>query len=461
MKDLKLIIYLLASLILLGVTACEEDETAPVRVNFSNTETGISDEASSADIEISFSRPAESDGNLSVQIKSASLAYGEDADFFTSPAASDMIATVPFAIGDESVTVTISAGSALNIDQDESITLTISNDTGVLDLGDQVTFTVVFSENFVVPSAEIKTDVGGDDRTHQVYIDLSSGQTTRVDRNDFDLVLESAGDGFNILLNATAVMNAKKTDQIDFTKVSEDDTVGLDLSGLIDRAEEGTTFTGDFAETVFYEWDKESTTSHVYIIDRGIDKYGGQDRGWKKVQITKSGTSYTVRSADLDGTNETSFSINKSSNQNFKYVHFGNGEATVAPEDGQWDLVLSTLSQVAFYGGQYYGTYNSQAAFHNFYGGTLVAVINTDEVEITYEDLTKEAAISALSETEDDYSIIGTNWRGLDANYQIVINSNLIYCFQDIDGNLFKFQFTAYYNGDSEVGPSFKYEHLK
>lgn len=462
MKNVLLTAIMLATVLF---TSCDDDDASPaaINVNFENTEVGISTTSTEVSASVVFSRATEDAGSIELSLNAGGLIYGADADFHTDLTQNSATSfTLEYEAGVESVSFSVAAGSGLNIEQDETISIVIANVGDNFVIGNNSTLSITFGENFVVTSGYVTADVGGNARTHLLYVDLEKGTEARVDRNSFDLALESAGDGFNILLNTATGMLATNTGELAFSAIDGTDTVGMVLTGAesADIATASPLYTGDFSETKFFGWDADGTQSNVFIINRGSVANQGANRGWKKVQISKTTNGYNVLSADLDGSNEQQFEIEKSADYNFKYVHFENGEVAVEPATESWDIVLTPITQNAYSNGMFFGAYNSQAALHNYYGAIEVGVIDLDESGTTFEEIDLSTATASINDAADDYNAIGLSWRVLGSNFAFTL-TNLVYCVKDAEGNIFKLQFTDYYNAANEVGPEFKYELLK
>ncbi|MBL3655816.1 HmuY family protein [Fulvivirga sediminis] len=443
--------------------SCGDDDgsPAPVNVNFNNTEVGLSGDNATV-VSIVFSRAAESAGSLMITASSSDLVYGEDNDYYTEPATEDNIVTIPVSVGDTEISFSIAPGTALNIEEDKTISFLLSSNVESFMAGTNNTLTVTVSENFVTPSATVIAHVGeGSSRDQHFYLDLDRLETTTVNRNNYDLALESAGEGFNILLNASTIMRAAATDEADFENVTEEDLENASFS--TDVVTGNSFYQGSFDETAFYNWDANGNTSNVYIVDRGIEASVPRDvdpvrRGYRKVQLTKSGDEYTIHSANLDGSAETTFTVNKSDDASFKYVHFNNGEAEIEPAN--WDILVRAVTYEVS-SNNYSMIYNTLGAYHNYYGGSTVALIDISATEQGFEDVTLEQATEALNATDNGFNTIGVNWR--DSNMgQYTINDQQVYIIQDEDGNIFKLHFTAYFSAKdgSTEAPEIQYEHL-
>lgn len=448
----------LAIAFIFTLASCGDDDTVqPISLNFENTELGLTDQE--LIVNIIFSRAITEDGQLFINVNPNNLSYGENNDFYTDPAIVNSVLTLDFIKGAENISFTIKEGKSLNIAEDASVNFTLSTDAPIISIGDNMTATVVFSENFVTPEATVSANVGGSLRANQAYIDLSTGTTSSVSKDAYDLILESSGSEFNILLNYSSKMMAMSTDKSNFSEVSEADLTGVTWRGDLhmDIASGQEVSLGNFSETKFYQWDANDNTSNVFIINRGETDKNATSRGIKKVQVTKNGSTYTLKSADLDGSNEKEHTITKSADDMFKFVHLENGEVEVEPTS--WDISVRTGGQAAFFpDGSYFATYNTLGAFQNHYGGVKVVAINDKE----FDKITKLDAESALSGVNSDLSAIAFDWRALDfATFQYKVTEALNYVIMDTDGNYFKLKFTNYYNVTNEEEPQLNYEHLR
>ncbi|SMD33897.1 HmuY protein [Reichenbachiella faecimaris] len=444
MNHIKITTLLLSALVLFGTTACEEDEASPVKVNFTNTEAGISKTSPSVDLEISFSRPAEADGSLTISITSETLSYGETADFYTSPLATENVIALPYVVGDESVTVTVMSGSALNIEQDESITLTVSDEAQVLDLGDQTVLTVVFSENFVAPSGTAILDAGGAEFTHQAYFDLSKISQTKIDKYTWDLGF-SSGEDFRVIINNGAKMMAQEIDATDLTIVTAADTIGFAATQSF------AAYNGDATDWVdspdgnldSLALNKVATTdgdNKVYIVSRE-----GENRNWKKIRVLQNGSGYTLQYADIDADTFTSVDIAKDEAYNFSFFDLDNGLADAEPTKDSWDIMYGAYTNVINFG--YFLPYS----YNDF------VIINRHETQVsevlisstlTYDSFNLADAASLTFSS--DQSAIGSNWRnGGGPTSEPSLKEDRFYVIQDSEDNYYKLKFTSMYSADN------------
>lgn len=440
----KISTFILSLLVLFGTSACEEDEAAPVKVNFSNSEAGISKSSPSVDLEISFSRPAEANGSLSVKISSEALSYGESEDYYTSPLATENEIDLPYAVGDESVKVVIMTGASLNIEEDESIILTVSDESQILDLGDQTVLTVIFSENFIAPSGTTVLDAGGSEFSHQAYFDLSKISQTKIDKYSWDLGF-SSGDDFRVILNNGAQMMAQEIDAIDLTKVTAADTVGFGATQSFAAYNGNATDwvdspDGNLDSLALNKVAAAHDDNKVYIVSRE-----GENRNWKKIRVLQNGSGYTLQYADIDATSFSSVEIAKDETYNFSFFDLDNGATYAEPAKESWDFMYGSFTNVINFG--YFLPYSySDFIIINRYDTEATEVLISDAV--SYESFSLEDAKSQT--LSSDQHIIGSNWRnGGGPNSEPSLKEDRFYVIKDSEGNYYKLQFTSMYGAEN------------
>lgn len=457
MKNIRLINFLLASLIL-TYTSCEEEDAIPVKVNFTNTEAGISTSSPSAELSVGFSRPAETDGTLAVSITSTTLTYGEAADFYTEPAATDQVISMPYSVGDESVSLKVLAGAALNIDQDASITLTVADPSQLLDLGAQTVLTVVFSENFVAPSGTAVLDAGGAEFTHQAYFDLSKVAQAKVDKYTWDLGFSSGAD-HRVIINNPAKMMAQQLDKNDLTKVTAQDTVGFgatqsfgayngDAVDWVDAPD------GDLDSLALNKVSATASENKVYILSRE-----GDGRNWKKIRVLQNGDGYTLQYADIASSTFETVDITKDETYNFSFFDLDLGAAQAEPAKANWDIMYGSFTNVVNFG------YNVPYAYNDY------VIINRNQTEVAEVLVASEVTYSAFTLSDAQaltltsaQNAIGSNWRnGGSQTTSPSLKEDRFYVIKDSEDNYYKLKFTSMYSSENgERGyASIQYDLLK
>jgi len=442
---------MLLCLSILWVACGDDDEPQPITVNFTNLETGISSSSNSAEVSITFSRAASSDGEIVLSI-SGDLTYGEGADFFTTPTAVDNAITLTYESGDESVSFTVTAGEGLNIEEDKTITVSLDDTGSNFVVGDNASVDVVFSENFIAPSGAVSLDAGGENFTKQAFVDLSKLTQTTVDKYSWDLGFYNESGEFYVQLNAAGKVMARMLDKNDLDQVSASDTTGFgatmtvpnytnpDAAGWVDTSD------GNLTTSAFGEISATDADNKVFIVKRD-----GEDRNWKKVRVLRNGESYTVQYADIDASSFSSTDISKDDAFNFTSFDLDNGEVDVAPEKESWDIMYSSYTSLYPAGPDFLVVSYNDFITINRHNTSIAMVLEED---VTYENFSP----SHLDEVEfsNDIDAQASSWRDPFAG---IIYDDRFYLLNDSEGNFYKLKFTDLTSTDGERGyAQFKFE---
>jgi hypothetical protein len=432
------------------LSSCTDDEVVqPININFTNSEVGISSSNPSANIEITFSRAVSKEGTLTLTLNSGSLELGSDKDFEI-PGATGTSFTVAYEAGAESVSFTLTAGSGLNIDQDESLTISLVVDEGSdFILGETASVTVTFSENFVAPSGSMELQGGGAAFPNQVFVDLSKLTQKAVDKYSWDLGFYSGAD-FRVIVNSSAAVMARPIDKTDLASVTASDTLNF-ASEMVTNgfataggAEWVDAPSGDLSSTAFGEI---GTSGNKVFIVKGAKGL------WKKLLISQKGENYELKFGDIEASTIQTVTISKNSNFNFSFYSFENGIVEVEPAKSSWDISYGSFTNITNYG------YDVPYLFNDFItinrNGTSVAMVLT--VDYTYDEF-KIANIDQLT-FDTNISAIGSSWR---VTYPAAsLKTDRFYIIKDSEGNVFKLQFDRLTSLDGERGkPSFIFENI-
>lgn len=448
--NIKQLLFLtLLSGALLFSSCSEDDDPIPVEINFVNSELALSE---SAEVEITFSRPADVAGAIAIEITS-NLTYGSDSDYYTDPATVEGILTISYEAGDESASFDVFPGETLNIQQDETISFTISDSDGFV-LGEGISATVTVSENFVAASGTIEIDGGGSEFPNQAFIDLSKLEQTTVGKYTWDLGFSFGG--HQVVLNSSAYVMARALDINDIDAVSASDTVGfaakMYISNYVDTEASGwvDNQNGDLNDTAIGAISSTDTDNNVYIIKRD-----GDSRNWKKVRILQDGENYTLQYADIDASSHDEVTISKNVAFNFTHFDLDNGEIEVEPEKENWDLMYSSYTGRANFGVLLAIGYNDYIVINR--SGVSAAMVMESEIE--FDDF-EEADLSTITMVSDNISVIGSSWRSL-VDFSLVLNEDVYYVMSDAEGNNYKLKFTRLTSETNERGyPEFTFELL-
>jgi len=297
------------------------------------------------------------------------------------------------------------------------------------------------------------------DYRYQVYFDLGSGEAVSSNlKKAWDFSFDCSRDGWLILLNTSNFMLAARTGTTDFSIPI--DTAGMDFqfdasSGNMDTLAIGKwlDFQGEDSLKVY--------TNEVYAIDRGYDEAGNL-RGMRKIVFQEvTDTSYSFRYANLDGSDENSFTVIKDPEVNFINFSFDNGgeQLKLEPPKKDWDLLFTQYTTLLYT--------NEGDPYPYLLTGVLS---NPVFVSVAQDTLYDFSAIDRdVAETmlfTDILDEIGYDWKDITGDVSggsitYVIVPGLNYVVKDTDGFLFKLRFVGFYSNTGSKGyPAFEYQKL-
>lgn len=294
-----------------------------------------------------------------------------------------------------------------------------------------------------VLTASVEMEV---DYKWQVYFDLGTnsviGENLKV---IWDLGFETSADGYHVVLNAAKLMYAYPTGKTDLSAVT--DTSGIITNHTWDEA------SGNLDSTAIGDW---RNSNEVYIIDRGYNELG-QHRGYRKAVFQAvDASTYTLRFAKLDGTDDTTLTINKDAAYNFAFFSFNNGGEVleVEPPKETWDLVFSQYTHI-FYDEEPVIPYLVTGCLLNR-NGTKAIMDNS----ISFENITFEYAQNKI--LSSNINTIGYDWKeyNFDTGAYLVF-PEMNYIIQDSDGFYYKLHFIDFYDAQGQKGsPKFEFQRL-
>jgi hypothetical protein len=316
----------------------------------------------------------------------------------------------------------------------------------------------------------IEPSVGGPDQPNQVFIDLSKGTTTVVPRKNWDFGFSTNGE-FRVIINYSAYMVARPTDQTDLAMVSSN-LVTPDYKAETVVAPEGSIDwidnpNGVLTETAIAAVSASDSENLVYVINLGQFENGTElmERGFIKVKITRSGDDYVITYGDIDATTFTSITISKNANYNFTFLSVENGMVNIEPEKNIWDIAFTTSSNHFFdHATSTTVPYRFKDLVITNKGNVKVSAVEVTDI-VTYDDFTL-GDMPAL-ELLDDRMGIGSSWRLFEfSTFSYQVNPEIFYVIEDTDGNYYKMVFTRMNCITTECAgergyPEFTYELLK
>lgn len=434
--------------------SCTEDDgaNAPIAINFTNTELGLS---SAVDVGVTFSRAVDVAGSVKIIVQAPGLTYGKDHDFYTEPLLTNDELVLEYQAGSESVVFSVHAGSSLNIRKDEHMTLSLDDQSDFVAGNDRST-TITVTENFVTSSGTLIIDGGGKDFPNQSYIDLSKLTQTVVDKHSWDLGFATESGEHHVILNASAHVMARPIKKTNIDEVTSADTIGFGATMYLSNYQDTEASTwiddqsGDLSQTAIGAISDVADENQVFIIKRD-----GTGRNWKKVRVTKDGDQFTLEYADLDANTHSALSVTKDDMRNFNYVDLDNGILEVVPAKENWDIMYSSYAGRVNFGTWLAIGYNDYVILNR--SGTSAVMV--EESTIAYDQF-KAEDLGSITLQSKNISVIGSSWRSL-VDFNLVLNEEVYYIISDSETNIYKLKFVRLKSESGERGyPEFKIELL-
>lgn len=318
-------------------------------------------------------------------------------------------------------------------------------------------FTSCFKEEVPIEpydrgGATIKTIETGNngDYSNQIFYDINDNKEVKVvNRTTWDLGFETTPAGTLVRLNTANLMQASKTGETDFTAIT--DISSLTLNWFWDRSN------GSTDSVALNDWIIAGVpTNEVFIIDLG-EKPSLAARGYKKMQVLgMTATDFTIKYANVDGTNEHTLVISKDNTKNQTCFSFaGNGSVVnIEPNKGDWDVLFT----------QYLHTFNdSDPSVYYSVNGVLLNPTNVKAAKV----FDKEFASITIDDVatyplESNWDEIGYDWKSFDFVTEIyTIEPQKNYIIQDRNGLYYKLRFVDFYSDGGIKGyPKFEVKGL-
>ena len=191
-----------------------------------------------------------------------------------------------------------------------------------------------------------------------------------------------------------------------------------------------------------YGWGIYNMITHGLVGD-SIFLIKLQDESFKRLWILErdAASVYTVRIADLDGSNEKDVEIDMKMYADKQFVYYnlrGDSIADKQPLASDWDLVLTKFSHTGL------GGYPVTGFLSN--DGISVSVFNAADSATA-----ADATLADTTEWTDSISAIGDSWSTL-VGFSIVPLDTIVYFVRNDSGNVYKMQATFFESGFSGLG---------
>ena len=284
----------------------------------------------------------------------------------------------------------------------------------------------------------------GDDYRYQLFFDLETNSMVMQNmKTDWDLGFETSAARYGVILNTAKAMFAASTFETDFSLVT--DTVGLIFHW--DEA------SGNMDSTAIGDW---TLSNNVYVLDRGYNELGVH-LGLKKVIFQSvNSQEYSIRCANMDGTNDISYVVPKDDNYNFTFLSLDgiSNAVSIEPPKEDWDISFTQYTHV-FYGQGPAMPYLVSGVLINRNGVEVTRIFDKEFAEITLDDAYNYSFLPAIN-------AIGYDWKAYDFGtglYTVFSNQN--YIVKSTEGKYFKLHFIDFYDDSGSKGsPTFEFQEL-
>jgi hypothetical protein len=459
--------------------SCSDDDNSSSTANsvaFVNSSVNLV--AAETTVSVVFEKPTSSSGSLSIAVNPTNAVYG--VDFTTNPEIVSNVLTIPYAKNVSNVTFTFNRIVEAVEGQIKNVEFTITNSTDVdLIISSTSKSTKLNFDESPIEMATVSPAVGGANVTNQVYVDLSSGVDTPINRASWDLGFYS-GEDFRVVINGSIKMAVKETTSTDITQnVEIDNTVAIGEGGGTGVVNGNPAYVdnpnGDIAETAIASVSNILSANKVYLVNLGhavstvapnvgsVNAYGDH-RGWRKIRVLKSGNDYKLQYALPDATTFNEAIISKNAAYNFTFFSFNtNNIVNVEPEKSKWDLNFTSFANLTNFGSGFVSYAYQDFIVTNTKGGTRAyEVLNAAGTSYANFEIANVDNTKLDQNTFQDQRVIGSNWRnGGGPTTLPSAKDDRFYVLKDASGNIFKIRFISLTNASGERGnPTFEYIKL-
>lgn len=173
----------------------------------------------------------------------------------------------------------------------------------------------------------------GDQYDKQVFVNLDNEQVSTINGNSWDLYFNCGPDEKQVFINGGKGVLLASTGSLSFRP-------NVDVNNLKWRWDEASGYDDSLALTGWYDRQHGASRDTAYVIDRGPSITDPAQR-YFQFQITGvDATGYTLRIANIDGSNPHDVSVLKNANKMHVYFSFENGGTylDVEPPKTDWDF---------------------------------------------------------------------------------------------------------------------------
>jgi hypothetical protein len=311
---------------------------------------------------------------------------------------------------------------------------------------------LLFSQIFISQTNDIVSLLPS--YANQSFYNLNSGEVANVDNNNWDIAFSAGGYGSAIRINGqsgTLLYTYPNGDINDWNSV---DISAISSWSPINNSDTSWgvgafNVNADPSNSMDLGWGIYSTITH-HITGDSINIIKLSNGDYKKLQITKlSSGNYDFKYANIDGSNEVTTSISKSSfsGKNFGYYSIINDvEVDREPLSSDWQISFTK--------------YITQLSPGVTYGVTGV-LANNDIQVAKAENIDVANANHNSHNYSSKINTIGYNWKSFNmSSFSYEIQDSLCYFIKDDLDNIWKLQLTGF-DGSSTGNIYFNVESIE
>jgi hypothetical protein len=300
-------------------------------------------------------------------------------------------------------------------------------------------------------TADSVSTVGG---ANSVYYSFANGDKTSVANDDWEIGLTTKGFNASIIINEALGVKLFLYGN-DIEAWNSVDTTGKTLQELFNSPITWNNGAFNRPGLAFpdYGWGSYNMSNHnvngsrIFIIKLADDSY-------KKIIIETMSAAgvYTVKIANLDGSDEKTIDINKNApehvGRNYILYHIGNDSYSEEPLSNTWDLLFTRYMQRVQQG--------PIAMDYLVYGVKV-----NDEYQVAVRnDVSVENSDTTNLIWKDSITGIGADWKRFDRDiFQYVITADQTFFVRGKNGEIWKIWFTNFIGGEDGQF-NFNYEVL-
>lgn len=298
----------------------------------------------------------------------------------------------------------------------------------------------------------------GPDYNNQIFYNLNYSSVVSENlETDWQIAFECSDSGSHVILNSSIVTKAFKTSSTNFNDVSS--ISGISSNDWLYDAPSGCldSIALNPLGSLKKLQDFDVLLGNVYILNLGYSVSGDIDLGYKKIVVDKiDDDQYKIRSANLDGSKDTTVIINKDGELNFKAFSLSsNSTVEVFPNKNDWDLMFTAYTHIFDFNGSPL-PYRVSGVLINRYKTYVAEDTTLDYNEINYNNIINNNNLVY----SNNIDVIGYNWKTYSGSFTIVENLN--YIIKTSAGLYFKLRFIDFYNDNGVKGcPKFEFQQLQ